>query len=70
MKIETIHINACGEVTNPITAQGIRVTDDEGNALEVRQSAYGVVHVITGGRSYTLEYLKFRKDASAIGETR
>lgn len=36
MKATTIHINALGEVTNPISANGFRLEDDHGAWVEAR----------------------------------
>ncbi len=49
MKATTIHINALGEVTNPISAQGFRLEDAHGDWIEARVID-GELRVLTGGR--------------------
>ena len=51
MKATTIHINALGEVTNPISAHGFRLEDAHGDWIEARVID-GELRVLTGGRYF------------------
>lgn len=53
MKIQTIHKNVCGEVLNPVSAVGIRITTDDGEVFEVRAAGNSVEVHCPRGSAYS-----------------
>lgn len=58
MKIQTIHSNVLGDVVNLTSATGVRITDDNGNELEVRTES-GCIVLHFGVLSLTLDQVEW-----------
>ena len=62
MRMQTIHSNALGDVLNETSATGFRITDDQGNVVELRND----MTIRVRGAIFTAEHLADIVRAHAI----